>query len=96
NGEAGMPGVLVSLMSCEGVQLASVFTDNGGAYAFNDLAAGSYRIKFVAPAGADISPPRKGTTRGGDSNPDPATGMTECKPLSTGQTRLGIDAGIMR
>ena len=49
-GDAPLSGVQVMLQSQTGVFLAQTFTDINGAYAFTNLAAGTYRIVQVVPA----------------------------------------------
>lgn len=93
-GEVGLPGVIVRLLTCQNGRIAATTTTSTGAYAFENLAAGSYKIEVVPPAGATLSPARRGSSRGLDSNPDPATLVTECLPMTAAQSRLGIDAGI--
>jgi hypothetical protein len=96
SGEAGMSGVSVRLLTCQDDYVASTFTTSGGRYVFDQLPAGHYKIKVVPPINARLSPHRQGSSRGYDSNPDPATTKTPCMPMSEGLTRIGIDAGIIR
>ncbi|HEX5789198.1 MAG TPA: sulfatase-like hydrolase/transferase [Woeseiaceae bacterium] len=93
-GETGLGGVAVRLIDCaDGAQIASTASDGSGGYGFDGLPAGRYRQQFIAPAGYAFSPPRA-TTGGLDSDPDPATGLTNCQENAVGQVRPGIDAGL--
>jgi hypothetical protein len=96
SGEPGYANVTARLLTCDGSLLDTTESSSRGAYWFNNLPAGSYRIQFVPPDGATLSPAGQGANRGADSNPDPATGLSTCQPMSDGQTRSGIDAGIVQ
>jgi arylsulfatase A-like enzyme/protocatechuate 3,4-dioxygenase beta subunit len=94
--ESGVAGVAVSLYDCNAGRIAAnTTTDAGGRYVFDRLAAGFYRIQFAQPAGFKFSPFGRGTSRGLDSNADPATGYTNCQTLANAQSRPGIDAGLV-
>lgn len=93
--ESGFGGATVQLLSCTGTLLDAMITESDGGYSFRSLAVGDYQIRFVPPAGARLSPQERGSSRGLDSNPDTATGLSTCLPLSDGQARRGIDAGIV-
>src|SRR5690606_19294157 len=45
-GEPGLPNVTVELFNDAGVQVASTVTNMLGRYVFNNLASGSYSLKF--------------------------------------------------
>ncbi len=94
DGETGLSGVTVNLQDCSGTNLSTMQTDEAGKYLFSGLVAGRYRIHFVAPAGWSFSLPKQTTGRE-DSNPDPGTGLTGCRPLADRQSRRGIDAGLI-
>jgi arylsulfatase A-like enzyme len=95
-GEPGFAGAEVRLLDCSNNTLATTFTDVQGYYRFSSLEAGSYRNRFVLPAGYEFSPPRAAAATGGtDSNPDPASGLSSCVPVADGQFRPGIDAGLV-
>ncbi len=93
--ENGMAKVVVVLRDCAGNDLVATTSNSKGRFRFDGLAAGRYQIAFVAPAGFRFSPPLQGTKRGRDSNPDAATGITSCIAVKPGQSKLGIDAGLM-
>ena len=82
------------LLNCNDVQIASTTTNATGGYRFDGLPVGNYRLRFIAPAGYRFTTPGVGSG-GKNSNADPATGLTACLSLAAGQTRLGIDAGLV-
>ena len=94
--EYGVAGASVVLHDCAtGNVVGNTTTDSGGAYAFTGLAAGNYRVQFVAPTGFEFSPERQGSSRGFDSDPDPLTGFSSCRSLTDTKVRAGIDAGLV-
>ena len=95
SGESGLDGVVMQLQSCDGTLIGSQTTSSGGFYSFANLAAGSYRIKVVPPAGMTLSPSFSGSTRSMDSNVSPETFATGCLTMTTGQVRSWVDAGIV-
>jgi arylsulfatase A-like enzyme len=95
-GEPGYTNVVVRLLTCDGAELDTTESSPGGAYWFNNLQAGSYQIQVVPPEGTALSPAGRGASRGLDSNPNPATGLSACLPMEDGRIRAGIDAGIVQ
>lgn len=94
--ENGRGNVRVDLLSCRSTTaIRSTRTSSSGAFRFENLAAGSYRLRFVAPAGMSFSPPYRGDSRGRDSNADRSSGITECLSMTDSKARPGIDAGLM-
>jgi hypothetical protein len=93
-GEAGVPGVTVHLLDCDGGVLAETTTDADGRYLFCELEAGDYNVHFVLPAGWAFSPQDQGSDDAVDSDADPVTGATACTSLDSGETDLTWDAGI--
>ena len=91
--EKGFAGADVRLLDCNNAQIASTTTDANGRYMFEGLDIGSYKSRFIAPAGQDYSPPETAGS-GWGSNADPATGLSACLSMADGQSRLGIDAGF--
>jgi serine-aspartate repeat-containing protein C/D/E len=49
--ETPIPGTTVILLDAGGTQIATTTTDNGGFYKFSNLAAGTYLVREVQPAG---------------------------------------------
>ena len=92
--EPGYEGVTVRLRTCTGELLATTVSNADGAYSFEYLPPGNYQLVFAPPAGKALSPSEQGPSRSIDSNPDPVTGLSRCLPMSDGQVRPGIDAGI--
>ena len=78
-----------------GAPIASTATVGGGAYLFSGLAAGSYFVQFLLPAGEWFTWPDVGGNDGIDSDADPATGLTAVFSLAPNQTDLTWDAGLM-
>ena len=50
DGEAGLPGVPVSLLDAEGQVIAETVTDAAGTYHFENLLPGTYRVRVSVPA----------------------------------------------
>ena len=103
--EPGIPNVTVKLVKpgADGVcgngddtTVATTTTDENGFYDFNGLAAGDYCVVFEAPDGFTFSPKEQGDDRADDSNPNPATGVTDVISLESGETDLTIDAGLYK
>src|SRR6185436_11131057 len=92
---SGIPGVKVELYNCGGsVALATTFTDANGLYHFTGLAPGSYFVKFYTPSGYVFTTLDVGANDAIDSDANPATGMTACTTLDSGETDNTWDAGL--
>jgi protocatechuate 3,4-dioxygenase beta subunit len=95
--ETGVAGVTVDLLNAAGTSvLAVTTTDSSGNYMFSNLLAGTYEVKFLAPAGDGFSPQGQGTNGAIDSNPNVSTGITAPITLAAGQTNTTIDAGLVK
>ena len=94
DGEAGIEGVTVHLMDCEGQTLAETMTDVDGYYMFCELEPGDYNVHFVLPDGYVFSPMDQGADDAMDSDADPATGLTMCTTLEPGENDMTWDAGM--
>lgn len=95
-GEPGVPGVTVNLLvGCDPATLLSTTTDSNGAFRFSGLSVGRYQLEFVQPAGYTFSPLIAAEDYTQDSNADPASGLDQCRSLAEGQTRSGLDAGLV-
>ena len=92
-GEAGVSGVTVFLLDDLGNVLGTATTDSNGFYQFTGLAAGSYRLRFVAPTDATFTAQDQGNDDTKDSDVDSA-GFTATFTLSEGQSRDDLDAGL--
>lgn len=96
-GEAGVPGVTVTLYNTStGAVLKTTTTNAQGLYMFTDVAAGSYTIGFSnIPAGHTFSPADAGGDAV-DSDPNPNTGRTATiTVVGTGNIITTVDAGIV-
>jgi hypothetical protein len=93
-GEEPIPDVTVHLMDCEGQILATTNTNADGFYLFSNLMPGNYNVHFVAPLGFVYSPMDQGADDAVDSDVDPATGMTICTTLESGENDMTWDAGL--
>ncbi|KJK49191.1 hypothetical protein UK23_14955, partial [Lentzea aerocolonigenes] len=101
-GEPGVPGVAVALLqpgpdgvagTGDDIPVATTTTGPAGGYLFTNLPAGSYFVKFTAPANAVPSPQNAGddaTDSDGDAN-----GLTAVFPLILGQQDLSWDQGYV-
>jgi hypothetical protein len=92
--ELGIPDVTVHLMDCEGHVLATTTTDANGFYIFTNLMPGDYNVHFIAPLGFVFSPQDQGADDADDSDANPATGMTICTTLDSGENDMTWDAGL--
>ena len=92
--ELGIPDVTVHLMDCEGHVLATTTTDANGFYIFTNLMPGDYNVHFIAPLGFVFSPQDQGADDADDSDANPATGMTICTTLESGENDMTWDAGL--
>ncbi|MBN8888711.1 MAG: carboxypeptidase regulatory-like domain-containing protein, partial [Rhodospirillales bacterium] len=95
-GDTGIAGVTVNLLDASGATvLGTTVTDGSGLYSFTSLAAGTYEVAFLQPAGYAFSPTGAGTPDT-DSNPNQGTGVTGPISLADGQVDNSIDAGLYR
>ncbi len=96
NGETGVGGVTVDLMSSTNTVLATTTTDANGHYLFTNLAAGTYSVLFIpAPGSYHFTTATVGADTTIDSNANTTTGQTAPVTLAAGQTDLTIDAGLV-
>jgi hypothetical protein len=99
-GEAGVPGVTVTLYAADGVTvLATTTTDALGEYIFTGLDAGSYVVGFTnLPAGFSITAKNTdGQGINGELNSDVNIGTqkTDVVTLGPGEDKLSVDMGIL-
>lgn len=96
NGESGVPNINVNLLSsCTGSAiLASTNTNSSGNYSFPNLAAGQYRLQVNLPAGYSFSLQNQGTDDASDSDVNPASSLSDCITLETGQRDNRWDVGL--
>ena len=109
-GESGINGVTVKLLNSSGQVIATTTTANNpttgapGYYLFNNLAAGNYKVQFIAPNGYGFTLQyAQGTdatmSNNNDSNPaatGASVGTTDTITLGSAQNNLTIDAGLLR
>jgi Ca2+-binding RTX toxin-like protein len=94
-GEAGLANVTIELRDATGLNLLeSTKTDSQGQYLFNNLAAGTYTVKFLPVSGYTLTTANAGldTT---DSDANPTTGLTGPYTLAPGDNVTIVDAGFV-
>lgn len=91
-GEAGLEGVTVELLSAPDQLVASTTTDADGAYLFEKVPAGDYFIRVTPPAGFVFSPQSAGADTTVDSDVD-ALGESGLFSVVSGEILREIDAG---
>lgn len=95
DGELGLVGVTVTLLSGGGATLTSTVTAADGGYLFNNLAQGTYRVRFALPSTAwRFVSADQGADDTLDSDADPETGLTAVVTLASGQHDPSVDAGV--
>ncbi|MEK7253119.1 MAG: SdrD B-like domain-containing protein, partial [Bacteroidota bacterium] len=92
-GEPGIPNVYVILERCNGAFVNFTTTNASGAYLFQNLQGGQYRVKFANPGGLFSTTKDAGTDDCKDSDAD-QFGFTSCFTLADGATNLCVDAGF--
>lgn len=95
--EPGVNGVTVELYDSTGTTLLQTATTTNqyiypGYYTFPDVAAGTYVVKFIPPAGYTLT--TQNLTFNG-STPDPATGFTNTFTIGPSASNLYINAGLL-
>jgi hypothetical protein len=95
NGELGVSGVTVNLLSTGGSVIATTTTNANGNYLFSGLAAGSYVVQFVLPTGMFFTTRDAGSNGAIDSDASTTTGKTATITLAAGQNINTIDAGLL-
>ncbi|MEY4413094.1 MAG: hypothetical protein RIQ53_387, partial [Pseudomonadota bacterium] len=93
-GEAGVADVTVELLDAAGTVIATTTTDASGNYLFDNLAPGSYSVKFVTPTGYTLTTANVGADAS-DSDANPSTGITGTYTLNAGDVNLSADAGLV-
>ncbi|MEE8525643.1 MAG: SdrD B-like domain-containing protein, partial [Thermoanaerobaculia bacterium] len=91
--EPGLAGATVRLFTASGQDAGVTSTDVNGAYAFDGLAAGDYKLKFDLPAGFTAFSPADQTTDDLDSDAD-TSGNTVTFKLVRAQLDETWDAGL--
>ena len=70
-------------------------TDSNGAYRFDRLMQGEYRIEFVKPAGTTFTSKDNGGNDALDSDVDVSTGRTGVITLVKSRNNMDVDAGLL-
>ncbi|MCK5820685.1 MAG: hypothetical protein KAH17_02320, partial [Bacteroidales bacterium] len=93
--ELGYAGMTIELFEDNGTTLIDTKTSGAtGYFIFRSLSAGSYKLKYTAPAGYFFSPKDQGTLENRDSDIDPSTGFSDVITLGSSERRVDVDAGI--
>jgi hypothetical protein len=99
--EPGMANVSATLLDATNRPLQTTISDAFGYYQFANLspAAGgtAYKIQFTLPSGYSYTVQTTGGGAGNatDSDPDAVTGITAPFTISTGETEVDIDCGLV-
>jgi uncharacterized repeat protein (TIGR01451 family) len=90
---SGLSNVTVRLYNTNNVVLATVTSTVAGAYAFTNLTAGTYTVRFFPPASYLFTTSNVGLDAS-DSDPLAGTNRTALITLTSGQTDNTVDAGF--
>jgi len=88
--------VLVELYDATGEKVGTMETDGEGAYLFDDLIPGEYRVLCPGDKSYKLSPKLQGKDDSRDSDFNPATNETDTKFVGSGQHLPHIDLGLYR
>ncbi len=91
-GEAGIPGVTLEVLSASGTA-GSTVTDENGNWQFTGLAPGYYQVRVTPPASYILTATESGDDRAIDSNGD-QSGTTAAFLLQADTTDTTIDFGL--
>jgi len=94
-GEPGLAGVGLELQLCDGTVVATTVSTGSGSYLFENLPVNDYQVRMTAPTGFEITMQGTGADYIIDNDFDPSTGLTTCRSLASGQSRLGVDGGLI-
>ncbi|MCQ0969377.1 Ig-like domain-containing protein (plasmid) [Paracoccus sp. TK19116] len=96
NGETGVQGVTVQLLTAAGVVVGTTLTKADGSYAFTGLDAGSYKVVFPTTVnGRVLTNQNVGNDDTIDSDANVTTGQTGNYTVVAGQTTKDVDAGLV-
>ncbi|MCB0185844.1 MAG: carboxypeptidase regulatory-like domain-containing protein, partial [Caldilineaceae bacterium] len=100
--EQGIPGIIVKLYASDDTLISTTVTAEDGTYLFDNLPPGDYYIVFVNPGIGIWTLPDVGDDDSADSDgrtpvedPDGSALRTEIFTLSSGETDLTWDAGLI-
>ncbi len=91
--EAGLSGITIQLLDSQSNVVAETVSGDGGEYGFDNVAAGTYRLKVVLPAGSALTLQNQGSDDTIDSDFDPFTQMSDWFTLN--DPNLTFDGGIV-
>lgn len=91
-GEVGIPGLTVSLYNESNQQIRSTLTDGTGAYTFDKIVRGKYKLQFPLNPSFNFAQKDLDDVKGSDINPD---GFTNQITVVQNQNNLDIDAGYV-
>lgn len=107
DGDTGVNGVTVELYDASGKLLRSTVTatvydssvtgsvyGKPGYYLFDNLDAGTYKVRFILPAGYDFTKKNIGDDRSRDSDAY-SDGWSDAITLAQGERNLTVDAGLI-
>ena len=97
-GEPGVGNVTVELRDEEGAVVATTTTAADGSYHFNEVACGTYSVRFTAPSGYQgFTDPYQGDHDGLDSDADKDTGVTGSVTIDSEHPNNNtLDAGLVK
>lgn len=100
-GEPGLQWVTVELFDCDGVKKDWALTDADGKYIFQNVAEGSYFVKFYLIDNNSVFTFTVMNVGGDDAidsdvyKDSETTGRTDCFALAAGQSKFNVDAGVI-
>jgi len=92
--EEGIPGVIVNVLDIDGNVIATTTTDSAGAFVFDNLPPGEFRLEFESPPNFDFALMDQGGDDTVDSDADPSTGQTILITLDPGDVNSDLTAGF--
>ncbi|MEI6158382.1 MAG: SdrD B-like domain-containing protein, partial [Roseococcus sp.] len=96
-GEGGISGRVVELLDSSGNATGrTAVTDGSGNYLFDNLAPGTYAVRFVPNPATPFTKANIGPDNGLDSDANVTTGKTETVTLASGGDDRSLDAGVYR
>jgi fimbrial isopeptide formation D2 family protein/uncharacterized repeat protein (TIGR01451 family) len=96
-GEGGISGRVVELLDSAGNPTGrTAITDGNGDYLFDNLAPGTYAVRFVPNAATPFTKPNIGPSDLNDSDANTTTGKTANITLASGGDDRSLDAGVYR
>lgn len=94
--EMNCPGIQVELLDLQDQVLSVQNTLDDGSYAFDGLAPGRYRVRFIADEDCGFSGTERTMARGGVQASDESISTTRMITVTAGTAVSSADAGIVR